>query len=80
MAILTPLSSQVERGVITKGAEVEIVGLGESFKTTLTGIGERNDLNLVPRTQLTCVHPLRNAPQGARQSQFLIRPQFRTEY
>ena len=30
---------KVERGTITKGAEVEIVGLGDSFKTTITGIG-----------------------------------------
>jgi elongation factor Tu len=30
--------AQVERGIATKGSEVEIVGLGEPFKTTLTGI------------------------------------------
>ncbi|ELU43099.1 translation elongation factor [Rhizoctonia solani AG-1 IA] len=34
------VSVQVERGVINKNTEVEIVGLGNSFKTTLTGIGD----------------------------------------
>jgi elongation factor Tu len=33
---------QVERGIATKGADVEVVGLGNSFKTTLTGIGTIN--------------------------------------
>jgi elongation factor Tu len=32
-------TGKVERGTITKGAEVEIVGMGASTKTTLTGIG-----------------------------------------
>ncbi|CAE6486442.1 unnamed protein product [Rhizoctonia solani] len=32
------VSIEVERGVINKNTEVEIVGLGNSFKTTLTGI------------------------------------------
>ena len=30
---------QVERGTAVKGAEIEILGLGTSLKTTLTGIG-----------------------------------------
>lgn len=30
---------QVERGIAAKGAEVEVIGLGQNFKTTLTGIG-----------------------------------------
>ena len=30
---------QVERGVVNKGDEVEIVGLDTSLRTTLTGIG-----------------------------------------
>jgi hypothetical protein len=30
---------QAERGVVNKGDEVEIVGLGSTLKTTLTGIG-----------------------------------------
>jgi hypothetical protein len=30
---------QVERGIANKGDEVEVVGLGSTFKTTLTGIG-----------------------------------------
>ncbi|KAF9512898.1 hypothetical protein BS47DRAFT_1344843 [Hydnum rufescens UP504] len=34
----TVATGRVERGTILKGAEVEVVGLGESFKTTLTGI------------------------------------------
>jgi translation elongation factor EF-Tu-like GTPase len=38
--------SKAERGVITKGEDVEVVGLGSSFKTTLTGIGRRGDILL----------------------------------
>jgi len=34
----TVATGRVERGVITKGAEVEIIGLGDNFRTTLTGI------------------------------------------
>ncbi|KAF9949593.1 translation elongation factor Tu [Modicella reniformis] len=34
----TVATGRVERGTITKGAEVEIVGMGATFKTTLTGI------------------------------------------
>ncbi|GAA5871185.1 hypothetical protein JCM3774_006817 [Rhodotorula dairenensis] len=34
----TVVTGRVERGTITKGAEIEIVGMGASFKTTLTGI------------------------------------------
>ncbi|KAB5594224.1 Elongation factor EF-Tu [Ceratobasidium theobromae] len=34
----TVCTGRVERGVITKNTEVEIVGLGDSLKTTLTGI------------------------------------------
>ena len=33
---------QVERGIAEKGADVEVVGLGSTFKTTLTGIGTIN--------------------------------------
>ena len=36
----TVATGKVERGTITKGSEVEIVGLGSKFKTILTGIGE----------------------------------------
>lgn len=36
----TVCTGKVERGTITKGAEVELVGLGPPIKTTLTGIGE----------------------------------------
>ena len=39
----TVATGKVERGTITKGAEVEIVGMGASMKTTLTGIGESSD-------------------------------------
>jgi len=38
----TVATGRVERGIATKGAEVEVVGLGVHFKTTLTGIGEDN--------------------------------------
>ncbi|KAG6842597.1 translation elongation factor Tu [Blastosporella zonata] len=34
----TVATGRVERGVASKGAEVEVIGLGNSFKTTLTGI------------------------------------------
>ncbi|WWC73710.1 translation elongation factor Tu [Kwoniella pini CBS 10737] len=34
----TVVTGKVERGVITKGSEVEIVGMGSPIKTTLTGI------------------------------------------
>jgi elongation factor Tu len=34
----TVVTGRVERGVITKGSEVEVVGLGPSFRTTITGI------------------------------------------
>ncbi|KAH9064218.1 translation elongation factor Tu [Lactarius vividus] len=34
----TVATGRVERGIATKGAEVEVVGLGAHFKTTLTGI------------------------------------------
>jgi len=34
----TVVTGRVERGTITKGSEIEIVGLGNSLKTTLTGI------------------------------------------
>lgn len=34
----TVATGRVERGKITKGADVEIVGMGETLKTTLTGI------------------------------------------
>ncbi|CAD6890009.1 unnamed protein product [Tilletia caries] len=34
----TVVTGRVERGTITKGSEIEILGLGNSLKTTLTGI------------------------------------------
>ncbi|KAJ3067663.1 translation elongation factor Tu [Podochytrium sp. JEL0797] len=34
----TVCTGRVERGVITKGAEVEIIGFGQTFKTTVTGV------------------------------------------
>lgn len=34
----TVASGRVERGVITKGSELEIVGMGSSLKTILTGV------------------------------------------
>jgi translation elongation factor EF-Tu-like GTPase len=45
---------KVERGIATKGAEVEVVGLGNTFKTTLTGIGERiNNILVFCNSQMT---------------------------
>ncbi|XAO26182.1 elongation factor Tu [Cryptococcus bacillisporus CA1280] len=38
----TVVTGKVERGTITKGSEVEIVGLGAPIKTTLTGIAGDN--------------------------------------
>jgi elongation factor Tu len=43
----TVATGHVERGIATKGAEVEVVGLGSHFKTILTGIGE--DGQVIPR-------------------------------
>ena len=43
----TVATGRVERGVVTKGTEVEVVGLGTHFKTTLTGVGENEPV--VPR-------------------------------
>lgn len=37
---------QVERGTITKGSEIEIVGHGANFKTILTGVGMLSLLNI----------------------------------
>lgn len=34
----TVVTGKVERGTITKGSEIEILGMGSSMKTTLTGI------------------------------------------
>ena len=34
----TVAAGRVERGVITKGSDVEVIGLGANFKTTLTGV------------------------------------------
>ena len=34
----TVATGRVERGVITKGCDVEIIGYGANFKTTLTGV------------------------------------------
>lgn len=34
----TVVTGRVERGKITKGTEIELIGIGSSFKTTLTGI------------------------------------------
>lgn len=34
----TVVTGRVERGTITKGSEIEILGLGSTLKTTLTGI------------------------------------------
>jgi elongation factor Tu len=36
----TVTTGRVERGVVNKGDEVEIVGYGPTIKTTITGIGK----------------------------------------
>ena len=36
----TVVTGKVERGTIAKGADVELVGLGQNMRTILTGIGE----------------------------------------
>jgi translation elongation factor EF-Tu-like GTPase len=56
----TVATGKVERGTITKGAELELVGFGSKLKTTLTGIGESaGALWLEPADMC------RNVPQGA---------------
>jgi translation elongation factor EF-Tu-like GTPase len=55
----TVATGKVERGTITKGAEIEIVGMGNSIKTTLTGIGTSYPYFL--RNPLI----VRDVPQGA---------------
>jgi len=55
----TVATGKVERGTITKGAEIEIVGMGNSIKTTLTGIGMSSFC--LPRGTLI----VRDVPQGA---------------
>ena len=57
------MRTKVERGVINKGDEIEIVGLGSSFKTTLTGIGKSSDHVVVRERGLRLC---RNVPQGTR--------------
>jgi hypothetical protein len=64
----TVATGRVERGVITKGTEVEIVGLGAHFKTTLTGVGE-NDPVCPLNHQLTMI---RDVPQGIGPSTWLF--------
>jgi len=56
---------QVERGLINKGDEVEIIGLGNSFKTTLTGIGTL--IMLASHFSAFNFCSLRNVSQRARQ-------------
>jgi len=58
--VLLPLTSHLlislkaERGVINKNQEVEILGLGTSLRTTVTGIGKCHyNLSSVD-TQLFC--------------------------
>lgn len=53
------ITEQVERGIAHKGNEVELVGMGDSFKTTLTGIGEYHSCLLGAFILKSC---LRNVP------------------
>lgn len=46
----TVCTGRVERGIANKGDEVEILGLGSSLKTILTGIGTYFCFNLVLAT------------------------------
>ena len=58
----TVCTGRVERGVANKGDEVEIIGLGQNIKTTLTGIGMQYRY-----IDLLCTnHITRNVPQGTR--------------
>lgn len=61
----TVATGRVERGIATKGAEVEIVGLGAHFKTTLTGIGEypHSQISFMVIANSVC----RDVPQGVGQ-------------
>jgi len=56
----TVATGMAERGVAKKGEEVEIIGYGANFKTTLTGIG--SSFGFVPLL-LLIFH--RDVPQGA---------------
>jgi elongation factor Tu len=65
----TVVTGRVERGTILKGAEIEIVGMGSQFKTTLTGVfsfvlffGEGEKV----LTQQLGACRYRDVPQGAR--------------
>jgi elongation factor Tu len=51
-----PYTEQVERGIANKGDEVEVVGLGTTFKTTLTGIGASSLHLHVAFLRLTKIH------------------------
>ena len=58
----TVCTGRVERGVANKGDEVEIIGLGQNIKTTLTGIGmQYRHIDLLCTNYIT-----RNVPQGTR--------------
>lgn len=59
----TVCTGRVERGVINKGDEVELVGFGPTTKTILTGIGERW---VWAQSAITYSRPYRNVPQGTR--------------
>jgi len=62
----TVVTGRVERGTITKGAEIEIVGLGSSFKTTLTGKLSRLLYLISASTHYFVYSRYRDVPQGAR--------------
>lgn len=59
----TVVTGRVERGTALKGTEVEIIGFGQSIKTTLTGVGKLTALLQLAR-ELTRTH-IRDVPQRA---------------
>lgn len=63
----TVVTGRVERGTILKGAEIEIVGLGTQFKTTLTG--QFRVISIHAICFIDCIsgglHRYRDVPQGA---------------
>ena len=63
----TVATGRVERGIVNKGDEVEILGLGSKIRTTLTGIGE---CRVYSGEVWVAEMSFRDVPQGARPSEF----------
>lgn len=58
------LFKKVERGYAAKGTEVEVVGMDDSFRTTLTGIGAPLFLYMI--AMVFSDISFRNVPQATR--------------